>query len=89
MTDRIFHDGHRAEVTHRLVVIDRDKLMVEFRDHKQFGECVQALRAGGYMIFSLQADTEPAPAFHEPEPITEPDDLNDLPRHGRRKRKLA
>ena len=84
MQDNIFHDGHRAEVTHKLVIIDRDKLTVEFRDHRQFGETVSALRAGGFMIFSMQPPEEPAP-WVEPEPVGE---LDDLPRRGR-KRKLA
>ena len=87
MRDNIFHDGHTEKAPHRLIILDRDRLTIEFRDGIQFDDCVKGLRASGYMIFSLQADTEPGP-WVEPEAPTEPDYLDDLPRRGR-KRKLA
>ena len=87
MTDRIFHDGHTEKAPHRLAILDRDALSISFRDRIQFDDCVKGLKAGGFMIFSMQPPEEPAP-WVEPEAPTEPDYLDDLPRRGR-KRKLA
>ncbi len=60
---------HVERAAHRLVILDRERLTVEFRDRVQFLDVVRGLKAGGYQVFSLQTDA--------------PDEEPEAPKRGR------